>query len=174
MDWKKKLAGKTAQKVGSGWENVIKEALLRAGFTIFRIQDGCKAVGAQGKQLVRVSQPFDFVAVKNGHSLFFDAKARSGSENLIPSWLEGRMVKKGSKMMMDSTMRQRIYLEAICKQGCMAGFVVLLRDTKEVRWIRADKWKDSIKESVSWGILGEPLQPRFSNDPLDGRKDTEG
>jgi len=159
------LVKKRAKKLGEGFENHVEMELKRAGFLALSIEDGCKMIIKNGqKKLIKVSQPFDFVAIGPGPEydpIYFDAKARSGAAVVRPSWLKGNHKKIGKYYRPDSTMQQRLVLQEICARGHIGGFLVLLADTGEIRWVMADRWSTADVDSISWGFLGGPLKIRF-------------
>jgi penicillin-binding protein-related factor A (putative recombinase) len=73
-------AGHAAKSFGRAFENLILSCAGRDAVTVIRIPDGCETRrGPRGLQLVRVRTPFDYVALKNGYAVVFDAKTVDGS-----------------------------------------------------------------------------------------------
>lgn len=149
-DLAKRLQGLKAKKEGSGFEIWLEKAMGRVGWHLIGIEDGCKA-GGPGGALIRVTQPFDFVGLgPNLEVIFFDAKLRSGSDRIRPSWLTGAM-KHGKP---DSTMKQYRKLCEIQKRGHRAGFVVMLKDSGDIRWVDALSVPECAEKNVHWGKFG--------------------
>jgi hypothetical protein len=93
--------------------------------------------------MIRVAQPFDFVAVLGPRVVFFDAKARD-LVKLRPSVLG-----TGS-----STMAQVETLSGLGKHGHPCGFLTLLKPVGELWWIPAD-WAGDVSKAVRWGTLDD-------------------
>jgi hypothetical protein len=78
---RKIYAGHTARAWGKKFEQMIELCASRDGITMIRIPDGCETRrGPHGKPIIRrVRSPFDFVALKNGSAIIFDAKTVDGN-----------------------------------------------------------------------------------------------
>jgi len=130
----RKVSGWQSKRRGVAFESWIEKSFERMGWHIEKIHDGCRVMGMGGRQLRRVKQPFDYVAVgSGGRVIFFDAKFRSGSENLTRSVLglgESALLKRGS-----STVRQLESLEKFTAFGHLAGFIVYLQDIDRLYFV---------------------------------------
>jgi hypothetical protein len=135
----RRLAGSKSQRTGASFERWVVDAFESRGWDVVRIADGCRVVG-KGK-LLRVAQPFDFVAVMGPMVVFFDAKARD-LVKLRPSVL-------GTGT---STTAQAETLKALGRHGHPCGFLVLLKPVSELWWIPAD-WAGDVSKAVRWGTL---------------------
>lgn len=152
---RRKIAGAEAKKRGQNFELFLQRKLGALGWHVIRIQDGCKTIGRGGRRLLRVRQPFDYVALgPNKVDLFFDCKRRSRGKRVVPSMFNG-----------ESTEHQIKELSKVAMFKRPAGFVVLLDEIEQVFFVPVVGGKVLIHEAVSWGFNPLRVQvPLFSGD----------
>lgn len=158
--------------VGRQWESILERKANREGVLYIRIPDGCRQLGL--KKIVRVRSPLDYVLVKDGRTVFVDAKTVD-SEVMSYSFLHN------SK----STTHQLELMRRVSLEKVRAGLLVWFREPNVVSYFDAQLLsvmtpKHSIKYDAGL-ILGRwedfKLAPLFQldfeakmHDPLvDGR-----
>jgi len=123
MKYSKRIAGKRAQKSGADFEGALARAMSRQGWHLIRIQNGCESIG--GKNIRRVRQPFDFVALGPGEAvLFFDAKRNQAQKSITFGLFQT-----------DSSKHQRAELAKVSLLGRKAGFVLCLDALNCIYWV---------------------------------------
>lgn len=69
---KKRISGKKSQKKGNAFEKLVMENGWRNKYSVIRIPNGSRRIGAHA--IIPIKSPFDFVVVKKKFIVFLDAK----------------------------------------------------------------------------------------------------
>lgn len=156
---KRIIAGRKSQAKGQGFEHFIMDRFQRFGWMVKRVPSGAKWVGRN--RIIPIKSPFDFLAIKNGICIFFDAKRTSAKS--LPS----SMIKQ----------HQQDHLQDCLDWGCAAGFVVHFEARKEI-WFYSPDLKESFKIGgemdanpdaiVFW--FTDRSEPRVSSHPIPENK----
>lgn len=117
----RRRSGLFAKKAGDWFEDWLDIACTRSGWAVIKIPSGCRWVSATRATPERT--PFDFVFVKNGFSIFGDAKT-----TLAKNW---------SRSM--STPHQLNSLLRLEKFGSVAGYIVNFRDQNKTVFFSASQ-----------------------------------
>lgn len=131
---KKVLAGYKAKKNGDSFENFIIIFLNKNGYAVEKIPSGCKWVNSyKGVRPIPVKTPFDFIACKDGKTVFFDAKSVK-KETFSHSELDQNQVKS-----LNLFLKQGISSGYIIKFGC--GDIVFMSADKLMNLKRGESFK---------------------------------
>jgi len=150
--------GLESQRSGAWFERYLVKLFSKKGWKLLEIKDGARIVA--GGRAIRQKQPFDFIALSpDGLVYLFDAKSRSGKTRITPSMCTGGM-KSGKP---DSTkMQYQQFLEINqLHDNFRCGFVFLLKDTLEVRYVDVTGFQNPMEESLLWGKIGYSLEIQF-------------
>lgn len=128
---KRVIAGRKSQAKGQGFEHFIMTRFRRFGWMVKRVPNGARWVGKN--RIIPIKSPFDFLAIKNGICIFFDAK-RTSSKTLPLV-----MIKE----------HQRDNLQDCLDWGCPSGFIVHFETKKEI-WFYSPDLKESFKIGSEW------------------------
>jgi hypothetical protein len=152
----RRISGKRAFDRGQGFELYLKRAMGLQGWHLIRIENGCRTIGAGGRRMKRVRQPFDYVALgPHGIDLFFDCKRRGKGKRIVPSMFTD-----------ESTKHQVQELSVVSTFKRHAGFVVMLDEIEEIFFVPVRDGQVHIYEALSWGPAFNPLKiqlPAFSD-----------
>lgn len=75
----RRLGGKKAKANGDQFEQIIQLPARRESVSVIKIPSGCRWVRGPGRTLaVPTKTPFDFVFIRDGVPVFFDAKSTTG------------------------------------------------------------------------------------------------
>lgn len=131
----RKQSGKLAKIVGDQFENLLQISAIKHRIEFIKIPSGHKTIKVKGKLIhQRVRTPFDFIFVKNGKSVYFDAKT----------------IESGNFCYSDLKSHQVNSLYNLEMQNVVAGYVIYYRDINQVIFykasiLRALKQRDSLK-----------------------------
>ncbi len=124
------IAGKRAQSVGREFEGHLKKLFNRAGWLCIHFPSGMRRVGPGGRKIVPIRSRFDFVAIKNGQTILFDAKTTKAAK------LPPNICKE----------HQSDTLSACLAYGVPAGFIVWFSSLGVIRFYSPD-----LSESIEIG-----------------------
>lgn len=116
--------GRRAKALGTSWEAIIERKCIREQIMHVRIPDGCRQIGKQ--KLIRVRSPLDYVLIKEGKTVFLDAKTIN-ADTLSYSFLHD------SK----STSHQLETMRRISVNKCRAGLLIWFRLSNIISFIDA-------------------------------------
>lgn len=151
-NFKRVLAGKKSQAKGQGFEDFIMKRFNRFGWMVKRIPNGARWTGP--RKIIPIKSPFDFLAIKKGICIFFDAKRTSSKK------LPMIMIKR----------HQQQHLQDCLDWGCPAGFIVHFESRKEI-WFYSPDLQTSFKIGGEWDCNPSLIVDWFCvkdrrNDPL--------
>lgn len=125
--------GIKSQAFGVLFESLFETACKARGVHVTRIPDGCRSVG---KKIIRVRTPWDWVLSYEGKTALIDTKTVSGR-------------KFSYSGIVDHQMNELCYH---AEQGTLGGYIIWLRQTDEVLFVRSNHLLKSYGQRGSFGL----------------------
>lgn len=131
------IGGKKAQAWGAQFEKLVTNTAQLQGFEVIKIPTGSRTFK---DKIIRESSPFDYVLVKEGKCIFFDAKSFDSAKFSY------------SKI----NQRQLTALLKLQNQGCLSGYICYFRKSDQVTFFSAGKLS-KLQKGQSLGPLDHIL-----------------